>query len=166
VPVIHPESGQVIGIVTRTDLLKTLAPEARMSGRQNLANRLEAVLPAPRLALIRAIASAAHEMHLALYVVGGFVRDLLLERPGLDFDLVVEGDAIGLAYSLAKRYGGRVTSHARFGTAKWYLGEKGLAIGDQGMTKDNLPAVGGFPTPAVGFPPEGRRWGAVVGHSQ
>jgi len=49
------------------------------------------------------------------------VRDLLLERPSPDFDLVVEGDAIALARSLARRFGGRVTGHARFGTAKWHL---------------------------------------------
>jgi tRNA nucleotidyltransferase (CCA-adding enzyme) len=124
VPVVHPETGQIIGIVTRTDLLKTLAPEAKWSGHPNLAKRLEAVLPAERLALLRAIAEAAHEMHIALYIVGGFVRDLLLERPSFDFDLVVEGDAIALAYALAQRHGGRVTSHARFGTAKWYLALK------------------------------------------
>ena len=45
---------------------------------------------------------AAHEQHAALYIVGGFVRDLLLERPSLDFDLVVEGDAIALARALAR----------------------------------------------------------------
>ena len=56
-----------------------------------------------------------------LYIVGGFVRDLYLNRPSLDFDLVVEGDAIKLANRLSKEYGGRVTSHARFGTAKWRL---------------------------------------------
>ena len=62
-------------------------------------------------------------MRSALFVVGGFVRDLLLDRPSLDFDLVVEGDAIALARTLAKKFGGRVTGHARFGTAKWHLEE-------------------------------------------
>jgi tRNA nucleotidyltransferase (CCA-adding enzyme) len=53
--------------------------------------------------------------------VGGFVRDLLLERPSFDFDIVVEGDAIALAKSLGEKFGGRVTTHHRFGTAKWYI---------------------------------------------
>jgi tRNA nucleotidyltransferase (CCA-adding enzyme) len=73
------------------------------------------------LYLLKTIARAAHEQRIALYIVGGFVRDLLLDRPGLDFDLVVEGNAINLAKSLAHIYGGRVTSHTRFGTAKWLL---------------------------------------------
>jgi tRNA nucleotidyltransferase (CCA-adding enzyme) len=131
VPVIHPETGEIIGIVTRTDLLKTLTSGAKMTSRQTLAARLEKVLPPARMALIRVIAAEAHELHAAVYIVGGFVRDLMLERPSQDFDLVVEGDAIGLAYNLSRRYGGRVTSHARFGTAKWFLGEIRHLNGDQ-----------------------------------
>ncbi len=122
VPVVNPETGEVIGIVTRTDLLKTLASsEAQLPGKQNLAARLEAALPAGRLGLLKAIAAEAHERRLAVYIVGGFVRDLLLERPSLDFDVVVEGDAIVLARALAEKYGGRVVSHSRFGTAKWWI---------------------------------------------
>ncbi len=121
VPVVSPENGEIIGIVTRTDLINTLAPEPKLPGYQNLAGRLETALPPGRLALLKAAARAAHEQSAALYIVGGFVRDLLLDRPSLDFDLVVEGDAILLARSLAKQYGGRVTSHARFGTAKWHI---------------------------------------------
>jgi len=123
IPVVHPESNQVIGIVTRTDLLKTLTKEPKIPGRQNLADRLEIALPPARLALLKATAQVAHEQRAALYIVGGFVRDLLLEQPSQDFDLVVEGNAIELARELARRYGGRVTSHSRFGTAKWHITE-------------------------------------------
>lgn len=121
IPVVDPASGQIVGIVTRTDLLKTLTREARLSSFQNLAGRLESALPPARLAFLKIIAEEARELHSALYIVGGFVRDLLLDRPSLDFDLVVEGDAIALARALANRYGGRVTSHSRFGTAKWFI---------------------------------------------
>jgi tRNA nucleotidyltransferase (CCA-adding enzyme) len=123
VPVVDPESGEIVGIVTRTDLLKTLAPQPMVPGRMNLATKIEAALPEDRLEMLKTIAEMAHEQHAALYSVGGFVRDLLLDRPSLDFDLVVEGDAIALARGLARRYGGRVTSHSRFGTAKWHLEE-------------------------------------------
>jgi tRNA nucleotidyltransferase (CCA-adding enzyme) len=123
VPVVNPDSGQVIGIVTRTDLLKTLNSQPQLPRRQNLAHRLESALPPNRLMLLKAVAEIAHKQHAALYIVGGFVRDLLLDRPSLDFDLVVEGDAIQLTASLAEKYGGRVTSHARFGTSKWHIGD-------------------------------------------
>jgi tRNA nucleotidyltransferase (CCA-adding enzyme) len=49
----------------------------------------------------------------AVYVVGGAVRDLLLGRDPLELDFVVEGDAI----AVARRTGGRVVAHERFGTA-------------------------------------------------
>ena len=124
VPVISPETGEVIGIVTRTDLLKTLSTSAaQLPGKQNLAARLEAALPPARLALLKAVAEASYERKLAVYIVGGFVRDLILERPSQDFDVVVEGDAIALAQALAGQYGGRVVSHSRFGTAKWCIAD-------------------------------------------
>jgi tRNA nucleotidyltransferase (CCA-adding enzyme) len=75
-------------------------------------------------------------VNLPIYVVGGFVRDLLLERPSLDFDIVVEGDAIFFARKLAEAYGGRVLTHRRFGTAKWTvtdIQEKLLAQLDAGV---------------------------------
>lgn len=123
VPVVHPESGEVIGIVTRTDLLKTLTSQSRPSSLLDLSERLERALPGARLALLKAVAAAAHERRAALYIVGGFVRDLLLERPSLDFDLVVEGDAVALAQTMRQKFGGRLTTHARFGTAKWLIAD-------------------------------------------
>jgi len=133
VPVV--EDGQVIGIVTRTDLIKLWGQSARPSRAQEIAARMEAALPPSLLNLLRAVSETAQEMaedHMAgtdgvhgLYIVGGFVRDLLLGIPTLDLDLVVEGDAISLARRLAKKYGGRVRSHVRFGTAKWILDRAG-----------------------------------------
>jgi tRNA nucleotidyltransferase (CCA-adding enzyme) len=35
--------------------------------------------------------------------------------------MVVEGDAIALAHGLEKRFGGHITTHSRFGTAKWNI---------------------------------------------
>ncbi len=126
IPVV--EGGEVIGIVTRTDLLKTLAPDMPRTAENNYAALLESALPKVRLDLIRKVAEAAKEQRVALYIVGGFVRDLILERPSLDFDIVVEGDAIALAENLAQKYGGRITKHARFGTAKWFLKGSNLQV--------------------------------------
>ncbi len=52
-----------------------------------------------------------------VYLVGGAVRDLLLGRRRADIDLVVEGDAAGLA----ARLGADVVEHERFATAKAQL---------------------------------------------
>ena len=123
VPVVDPETGGIIGIVTRTDLLKTMADVAPGPERQNLAARLEAALPPARLALLKSVAAKGHEQHMAVYIVGGFVRDLLLNRPSPDFDVVVEGDAILLANQLAGCYGGKLLAHSRFGTSKWTIAD-------------------------------------------
>jgi tRNA nucleotidyltransferase (CCA-adding enzyme) len=45
IPVVDPNDGQIIGIVTRTDLLKTLTQVPGYTGRQNLSSRVESVLP-------------------------------------------------------------------------------------------------------------------------
>jgi tRNA nucleotidyltransferase (CCA-adding enzyme) len=80
----------------------------------------EKTLHPQRLALLRVVAEEATRQRLPFYTVGGFVRDLLLGHPGLDFDLVVEGDAIGLARAVAAKHGGKVTAHNRFKTAQWF----------------------------------------------
>ena len=52
-----------------------------------------------------------------MFLVGGPVRDALLGLAVADLDFSVEGDAIALARKLARRLGGKVTAHSRFGTA-------------------------------------------------
>ncbi len=121
IPVMDEQDRKIIGIVTRTDLLKILTSQAARPGYLNYAEKLEAVMPPARLALLKVAAEIASEQKAALYIVGGFVRDLILDRLSQDFDLVVEGDAIALARCLQERYGGRLTTHARFGTAKWMI---------------------------------------------
>jgi tRNA nucleotidyltransferase (CCA-adding enzyme) len=52
------------------------------------------------------------------YLVGGSVRDLLLERPAAShLDLAIEGDARSVARALAERLGGEGREYERFGTA-------------------------------------------------
>ncbi len=121
IPVVSPETGEIVGIVTRTDLLKTLSPKPERPSQEEVTGMLAEAVPQARLALLHALASEADKINLPIYVVGGFVRDLLLERPSLDFDIVVEGDAIFFANRLADRFGGRVITHERFGTAKWTI---------------------------------------------
>jgi len=121
IPVVDPLSGEVVGIVTRTDLLKLLTQKSTKKDVGNLGSKLSKALPPDHLAIIRSIAAIAVEQRLPIYVVGGFVRDLMLDRPSMDFDIVVEGDAIHMAQIVSGQHGGKVTIHKRFGTAKWYL---------------------------------------------
>jgi len=59
------------------------------------------------------------ENNLQCYVIGGYVRDLLLKRPSKDIDIVVVGSGIDLARDVAKKLGrkGKISIYRNFGTA-------------------------------------------------
>jgi tRNA nucleotidyltransferase (CCA-adding enzyme) len=84
----------------------------------NLAKAIKEQLPEGVFAFIKYAGDAAEKLQQRLYLVGGMVRDLLLERCNVDLDLVVEGDAIKLAQTIAAAVQGKVIAHSRFGTAK------------------------------------------------
>lgn len=75
-------------------------------------------MPAELVDFMQLAGQVSERLELDLYLVGGVVRDLLLERTNLDLDLVVECDAIKLAEELARLKKGRVIAHSRFNTAK------------------------------------------------
>jgi tRNA nucleotidyltransferase (CCA-adding enzyme) len=121
--VLDPDTGALLGIVTRTDLIKQWAAPA-VHRTESLASLMAETLPPAQLNLLEQAGSTAHELGYPLYAVGGFVRDLLLAQPNFDVDLVVEGDAIRLTHDLVGRLGRLLRSHRRFGTAKWILPEE------------------------------------------
>ncbi len=69
--------------------------------------------------IIHTIAEAAAEMNRPAYIVGGWVRDILLGRPGKDIDVVVAGSGIELASRVAEKTDkkGRFQVFKNFGTA-------------------------------------------------
>lgn len=71
-------------------------------------------IPEPILNLLYEIGEVAGKN---TYLVGGFVRDLLLKRPSLDIDIVVEGDATQVAKAMCERWNGTLEVHSQFGTA-------------------------------------------------
>ncbi len=76
-----------------------------------------AALPEKTRERLRMTGRLADESGLDLFLVGGTVRDMLLGRSRTDIDLVVEGDGMGFARSLARKVDGRFTPHPEFLTA-------------------------------------------------
>lgn len=74
-------------------------------------------LPQHIYQLLRRIGEIGDETGRSVFVVGGFVRDLLMKRPNLDVDIMVQGDGIEFAHALAERAEGKVKRHRQFGTA-------------------------------------------------
>ena len=73
------------------------------------------------------ISEAADHLGLECYVVGGYVRDIFLERPSNDIDVVVVGSGIALAEELKRRVGksAHLSVFRNFGTAQVKFRQKG-----------------------------------------
>ncbi len=144
VPVLDPESNEIIGIVTRTDLISTLNQDEELPTQKEIAEMLAQALPPARKALLHAVADEAYNQGVQAFIVGGFVRDLLLQVPSQDFDIVIEGDAMAFAEHLVRQFGGRFVAHKRFGTAKWILNRENLkdrinSTKNDGFSTTDLP---------------------------
>ncbi len=120
----------LIGVVTRTDLLRhlhgdslegeTLYDLERLSPEPKekvIADIVRRRLPSDTVQLLERLGEHGDSIGAGVHAVGGFVRDLLLNIPNLDLDITVEGDGIFFAESFGKLYGCRVRPHHTFGTA-------------------------------------------------
>lgn len=78
-----------------------------------------------KLPVFRQIGAVADEMGREVYVVGGYVRDIFLERPSSDIDFVTVGSGIELAERVADRLGRRrsLSVYATYGTAQVRSGD-------------------------------------------
>jgi tRNA nucleotidyltransferase (CCA-adding enzyme) len=123
-------AGRPLGVVTRMQLLRHLhgqitdfeeridrRSERQKEKRERVAHILEKRLPPALTSRVETIAEVSRRDGVPVYLVGGFVRDLLLERENRDLDLVVEGNGIEFATRLAEATGGRVRAHRAFLTA-------------------------------------------------
>ena len=75
---------------------------------------------------IRLVADISQEKNISTYVVGGFVRDYLLERPCKDIDFVTIGSGIDLAQEVGKKSNSKVNIFKNFGTAMLKMGDYDL----------------------------------------
>ena len=75
--------------------------------------------------IFEVVAAAASELGVDAYVIGGFVRDLVLKRPSKDIDVVCIGDGIALAQLVSEKMKHRpkVSVFKNFGTAMLRSGE-------------------------------------------
>jgi tRNA nucleotidyltransferase (CCA-adding enzyme) len=94
------------------------------SANINLARQIRDELPEDLVEFIKKAGDIAEKQQQRMYLVGGVVRDLLLERGNLDLDIVVEGDAIKLAETITEISGFPVKKHPRFGTATLRWGKR------------------------------------------
>lgn len=130
VPVL--DRGRLVGIITRTDLLKQMhgdlvprwhqslfsADEYRLQKpMSNLTDLVNSRLPQRIQGILMVLGQIAQQEGYKVYAVGGFVRDLLLGLPNWDLDVAVENNAINFARKIALSTGGKLAAHEEIGTA-------------------------------------------------
>jgi len=84
---------------------------------KDVSSLMQTQLKGDHIAFLNSIAETAAHNQVSVYVVGGFVRDLLRDIKNLDIDLVVEGDGISFAEKLAEKLNGRTSNYKKFGTS-------------------------------------------------
>ena len=94
----------------------------------------------------KVITAASRELGYESYIVGGYVRDMLLHRPSNDIDVVTVGSGIELAKKTASLLPGRkhVKYYGRFGTAM--INVDGHEIEFVGARKESYTADSRKPT--------------------
>ncbi|MBI1886742.1 MAG: CCA tRNA nucleotidyltransferase [Chloroflexi bacterium] len=109
----------------------------------NLIDKLHSRLTENEREALLNLEQTAREQRLPLYLVGGSVRDLLLDRPLLDLDFTVEGEAPAVARQVAAALGARCVVHATFGTAT--LKGTGFAFDIAMARAETYPHPGALP---------------------
>ncbi|HVJ48382.1 CBS domain-containing protein [Desulfitobacterium sp.] len=123
------EDNQMVGIVSRSDVLRlvhggSVPTEANLTRDRSLAMRQDIEkllenLPKETRDLLKAGQKVADTLGYSVFIIGGFVRDLLLLTPTQDLDFVVEGSGQVFAQALYQELNrGQLTLHEQFGTAR------------------------------------------------
>ncbi|RNC28737.1 MAG: Multifunctional CCA protein [Candidatus Dichloromethanomonas elyunquensis] len=150
------ENGHLVGIVSRSDILRLIygraVPTTSLLARErSLARREDTLalinnLPEDLKSALIIIKDVAALMDEPIYLVGGFVRDLLLGVPMADLDIVVEGDGIAFAKQLhEKLFPKKMIYHQPFGTAKIVMND-GTHFDIAGSRREDYDYPGALPT--------------------
>ncbi len=101
-------------------------------------------IPPELKGLISMAGGIADAYRMPAYLVGGFVRDLIMGASNLDSDIVVEGNGIEFAEVLAVKLGARLVRHRRFGTATVVISPY-LKIDISTARRESYPAPASLP---------------------
>ncbi len=154
IPVV--EDGQLVGIVSRSDVLRLiyggavpttsdLARERSLARREDTLSLIDQ-LPGDIKHILGRVREVASELNSAIYLVGGFVRDLLLRIPSMDLDLVVEGNGLLFAQALSEKlHSAKLVYHEPFGNARITMND-GTHLDIAGSRREDYEFPGALPT--------------------
>jgi len=125
------QENKLIGIVTRTDLIRNLYGESHIPkrsfstyiensskmSRKKQIELIKKIFPKRVQNILNKIGEIGDKLNFPVFMVGGVARDLFLGIENYDIDIVVEGDGIKYARELSRDLKGRTKSHEKFRTA-------------------------------------------------
>ncbi|HQB40221.1 MAG TPA: CBS domain-containing protein [Candidatus Cloacimonadota bacterium] len=112
-------NSKLVGILSRRDIIKaTFEQQTRLNqdSFDNVKGLLNKINPSV-LEVIKVIADFADILQKDAWLVGGFVRDLLMNKESMDIDIVIEGDAIEFSKALSDRLNLPFAGFSQFRTA-------------------------------------------------
>ncbi len=122
IPIVR--EGNLVGIVTRTDILRALYEQKMKKNKTEVAKhneikeRILSRIPKNLMYILKNVEKVSEMREEKAYLVGGIVRDLILAIENLDIDIVVEGNGILFAEKLGDIMGAKkVVKHEEFRTA-------------------------------------------------
>ncbi len=120
--IVVDENMRTIGIITRRDLVRAIAiATGSAEFTVNISNLLESVVRPDVLSLLREMGDFASSKNENIYVVGGFVRDILLGKWSMDVDVVIEGDGVNFSNEFALKKKVKCRVHPEFKTATLFF---------------------------------------------
>ncbi len=123
-------NGKVVGVITRTDILKTIYNIENKNNyiesgtiEKDVKKLLKGEVDESILSKFQILGAVADRLGYGVYVVGGFVRDLMLRRENFDVDLVIEGNGITFAKYLLHHLDiiEKIRTYEKFKTAKIFF---------------------------------------------
>ncbi len=120
--IIVDDDVKAVGIITRRDLMRAISSAmGSVEITSDVSKLLDKVAPRDLLHLLRDLGKFANSRKEKIYVVGGFVRDLLLRKHSLDIDTVLEGNGIDFAQEFASLKNVKCHIHPEFRTATLFF---------------------------------------------
>jgi tRNA nucleotidyltransferase (CCA-adding enzyme) len=124
----------IVGIVTRTDLLRALYGIKKKAqrrsrklndfpSREEMQYLIQHSIPNSILEKMNILGKTADEMGIKIYLVGGSVRDILLSEKPNDYDFLLEGSSELFAEKLEKEKGFEILQNKNFHTAKIFFSD-------------------------------------------
>jgi tRNA nucleotidyltransferase (CCA-adding enzyme) len=124
------KDGILMGIITRSDILRAsngvldFSPNPIIKEKYdtfNVSKKMQKQLSKRIMNLLRLLGAYGSERKTPVYVVGGFVRDLLLNVENLDIDIVVEGDGPEFGKFVAEQLMIKYVVHEKFNTCSLFF---------------------------------------------